>query len=426
MIRKIIFIAVVIFAQGFAQRQKFRNEFEKPDLAQQFFYTEVHSVLRDSANLISFSYRIPYSRLVFIKDDDRYLASFRLALEITDTASNHVTRQIEEEKFYVNDFDETLNKNNYYQNVVSFNIKDGRYKILPFFTDLHTNVQIKLRDLFLDTNQLINGIFYSPIIVSREKTLCHNDSLFTLTNFDDSFPYSDSTNEILIPCSDTSVKKINVVIRNNSDTVYRADIFDHFQSDIQFKACSGNDVVLGESKDHILNNFIISDLPAFSEGEISIFVKADGGKVSKPFIKKVIWFDKPFSLRSPEAAIKLLKYIEPDSVINNLLRAKSDEYKEALYNYWKKYRPSARDTYNPLMKEYYSRIDFAARNFATISGKSGIETDRAKIYIQFGAPQKIERSSNQYGKVVETWIYSKPKREFVFIDNDGTGNFKLK
>lgn len=425
MIKKIVFLALVLFVQCFAQRQKFRDGIEKPDFTDSFFYAEIHSVYRDSTNKIFFVYRIPYSRLVFTKNDGKYLASFRLALEVTDTASNHITRQIVEEKFFVNDFDETLDKNNFYQNTANFKLSGGRYNILPFLTDLNTNVQIKLHPLLIDTHKLINEDFYLPIIVNHTKMKCHSDSVFVLTNYDDGYPFDDSTNEIIIPCSDTSVKKINVVIKNNTDTVYNSTVSDYFASGLSINTCNGQVVILSGSN-HVLNNFVITNLPAFSEGEISIFVKANGNKTYELFSKKVVWFDKPLSLRNPETAIRLLKFIEPDSVISKLLRVNSDDYKKSLYNYWEKYHPSVRDTYNPLMNEYYSRIDYAAKNFVLISGKSGIETDRSKIYIQFGPPQKIERTSNHYGKVVETWIYNKPEREFVFIDDNGTGNFKLK
>ncbi len=122
----------------------------------------------------------------------------------------------------------------------------------------------------------------------------------------------------------------------------------------------------------------------------------------------------------------MLKFIEKDSVISNMLKANSNDYKKELYNYWKKYNINSHGTFNPLMEEYYSRIDYAAKTFAIFSDKSGIETDRGEIYIQFGKPQKIERASTQYGKVVETWIYEKPPRDFIFVDNDGTGNFMLR
>jgi GWxTD domain-containing protein len=76
------------------------------------------------------------------------------------------------------------------------------------------------------------------------------------------------------------------------------------------------------------------------------------------------------------------------------------------------------------MSEYYKRVDYTAKNFSSLSGKKGFETDRGKVYIQFGKPKTIERGSNSEGKVVETWYYNDQKK-FIFIDKQGTGDFPL-
>ncbi len=52
-------------------------------------------------------------------------------------------------------------------------------------------------------------------------------------------------------------------------------------------------------------------------------------------------------------------------------------------------------------------------------------TDRGRVYIRFGKPDKIERTSNEEGNVVETWTYSKQDMKFVFVDKKGTGSFTL-
>ncbi len=55
----------------------------------------------------------------------------------------------------------------------------------------------------------------------------------------------------------------------------------------------------------------------------------------------------------------------------------------------------------------------------------GWKTDRGKIYIKFGDPYNIERSSTELGYIMETWNYNNPNQTFIFIDKQGTGNFVL-
>ena len=77
------------------------------------------------------------------------------------------------------------------------------------------------------------------------------------------------------------------------------------------------------------------------------------------------------------------------------------------------------------MQEFYLRIDYAIRNFKTIAGANGANTDRGKVYIKFGKPVNIDRTSDNHGNIIETWTYNNPQRKFVFVDKKGTGDFSL-
>ena len=140
---------------------------------------------------------------------------------------------------------------------------------------------------------------------------------------------------------------------------------------------------------------------------------------------KVVWFNKPFSLLNPEKAIEFLSYIESDSVISELLDEDESDYPEVLSNYWSKFDPTPETTFNEIMFEYYSRVDYAIREFKSITNNNGAKTDRGMVYIKFGNADKIERTSTSQGQVIEVWTYSKSQRSFSFIDKTGTGNFTL-
>ena len=77
------------------------------------------------------------------------------------------------------------------------------------------------------------------------------------------------------------------------------------------------------------------------------------------------------------------------------------------------------------MYEFYSRVDYAMKEFNSISNNNGAKSDRGVVYIRFGKPDKIDRTSTSQGEVIEIWTYSNPQRKFTFIDKIGTGNFTL-
>jgi GWxTD domain-containing protein len=98
---------------------------------------------------------------------------------------------------------------------------------------------------------------------------------------------------------------------------------------------------------------------------------------------------------------------------------------EFLKQYWKSKDPTPKTSFNELMEVFYERVDYAESNFRNLSGVSGAKTDRGRIYIVNGNPDRIERGVNYDGKITETWYYENPNRIFIFVDKRGDGSFKL-
>jgi GWxTD domain-containing protein len=78
------------------------------------------------------------------------------------------------------------------------------------------------------------------------------------------------------------------------------------------------------------------------------------------------------------------------------------------------------------MKEFYTRADYAMINYSFNGQRNGAFSDRGKIYIQFGKPDKIEREYNSKNENTEIWYYASVKREFIFEDTSGKGNYLLR
>ena len=64
-----------------------------------------------------------------------------------------------------------------------------------------------------------------------------------------------------------------------------------------------------------------------------------------------------------------------------------------------------------LLKEFYKRILYVNQNYTFLS-KEGWETDKGRIYLINGKPNKIESEFSDSGEY-EIWIYSSNKR-YVF------------
>lgn len=120
------------------------------------------------------------------------------------------------------------------------------------------------------------------------------------------------------------------------------------------------------------------------------------------------WRDMPYSLYSPEVAIRNLAFIEERKTVRAMLRGSGEEREARIRAYWAERDPTPGTAFNELMAEYYRRIDHAA--FAFKTGRypipDGLETDRARIYILHGPPDSIDRSVPPSGGVREVWQYA--------------------
>jgi GWxTD domain-containing protein len=391
------------------------------------FFSEVHVIPADSTNIIDYVYKIPYNQLTFIKDDNKYQAALSLAVEVHDTSGQFIYRQINQTNITVSSFEETNSADNYCEDFIVFHLPNDEYNFLPVITDMQSGQEVRLEKKKVMKIRPDSAKILAPIVLNENKIESKGKEYPVLTNFEDAIPFSPMQYELAIPYKDTSVQKIYVRIIDEKDTVYSSYINKSFFSDLSLSKVDGQIVMNAnhgpnDYRIFILNNF--SNL--LSEGRVKIVVAENkDGLDSNTFFKNVIWFEKPFSLLNPEFAITSLKYIESDSLISKLLDADSKEYPEELQKYWHKYDPTPKTKFNELMNEYYNRIDYAMKNFAPLSGDNGADTDRGRIYIKYGMPEKIERSSNDDGKVEELWIYTKENLSFRFVDKNGTGEFPL-
>lgn len=144
---------------------------------------------------------------------------------------------------------------------------------------------------------------------------------------------------------------------------------------------------------------------------------------SEVFHFKYLWLDKPSTLRDFEMALSLFKYIAPDSVYLKLNSGTEAEKKEKFDFFWKDRDPTPETAYNEVEAQYYERVYYANREFATLRNSNGAFTDRGKAFILFGKPGSVQRELRNDG-TYEMWNYPNLKRSLVFKER-GFGEFKL-
>jgi GWxTD domain-containing protein len=121
-----------------------------------------------------------------------------------------------------------------------------------------------------------------------------------------------------------------------------------------------------------------------------------------------------------------LLYVTDGDDWKKLTKASEEEQDSVFQAFWKSRDPSPGSPENELFDEFYKRVDLANRNFG-YSRKDGWRTDRGRVFIIFGPPDRVDRSTpSRYtqGDYV-VWYYDELREKFVFFDEYGFGDFRL-
>ncbi len=184
---------LIFLASGSAQAQK-------PFV---ILFSEVHTIPSDSGNTVYYSYRIPFSNLVFEKKGNSYSANFRILVEVTDSVKKFVARQISEKSLTAKDFDQANSKEIFYEGLIDFHLPSAAYFLNPVFTDINSGREINLEPIFLPMSA--QGNFLDAIIRTANEFSCNDESFHALSNFNNNLPFGESEHEFIIPTPDTSV-----------------------------------------------------------------------------------------------------------------------------------------------------------------------------------------------------------------------------
>jgi GWxTD domain-containing protein len=134
----------------------------------------------------------------------------------------------------------------------------------------------------------------------------------------------------------------------------------------------------------------------------------------------------PTSITNIDKATEELLYIAKGSEMDFIREAATPEEKQRRFlDFWAKYNPHPKDETNELMDEYYARVDYANNHFQGYL--EGWKTDRGMIFIRFGPPHDVERHPfDADNKPYEIWYYYTENREFIFVDETGFGDYRLR
>jgi GWxTD domain-containing protein len=140
---------------------------------------------------------------------------------------------------------------------------------------------------------------------------------------------------------------------------------------------------------------------------------------------RAVWPEMPASLRDVDQAIQALRILIPQDAVDRLDRGSFEARRDSLEAFWRARAGPLPTALNPLMAEYYKRVDVATRDFGTLRQLNGLKTDRGRIYVLYGPPSSTRRTLTPGKPYQEVWTYDRLHKTFIFEDRERNGNYVL-
>ncbi len=417
---KIVFLFLLSFLNTIPAQQRERHL----PLSRLPIFLEKNIIFSDSSSVCYFSYRIPFQELFFTKNDNKYTSEFIFDLEIKN-ANKIIDRKSQKKSVVVNTYEETKAVDSFAQGMLSIENRSKEYVIYPYLSIINNSQSIPLDSISVHNNLILKEKIGRPIVVQNNESQCESGNNFQLVNFMNTIPYSIKDYSILIPVLDSTANELNIKIEQDGKEKVNQRVKDFFHSEYGFKECDNKIVLYSDKK--LLNTkyFVMKDFSYYLEEGNTRFIISHGSTKPVEFDFTVLWNDKPKSLMNPEFAIQVLEVIESKQKIETLFDADKNEYAKNLKKYWDEKTNNKKYAFNELENEFYKRADYSIDNFSTVSYPNGVKSDRGKIYIKLGKPDEVIREYSNSNIVIEIWKYIKLKKEFIFTDKTGLGNYTL-
>ncbi len=366
---------------------------------------------------------VPYQAVTFIRSSDLYYAGYDLFITVRDSSrkfSKEITksRKITTDNYFAvqggtTDFD-------YSQ--TTLNLAPGKYEVSVTVTDQNSK-QTYSKSRTLTVIEFAKYQFSTSSILLLS-SIEENNGKYKIT------PHLSDNVSAIKNNFYAFFELYNKTISDSVDVVY--EILKP-NEELVFKSTKIKLPIKPEVTRHYLRiqlpekmkqgNYILRVIPLKPSNRIE-YTKDDYLAIAERSIKyKSNFIGNVFS--DLNLAIRQLRYVADYDEIEKMIAAPDDETRATLFDeFWKKLDPTPSTDRNEAFEEYYARINYANKNFR--SATEGWMTDKGHVFIVYGNPTNVETSSrNNYGNIFERWTYSFQSKEFVFVDKNGFGDFKL-
>ncbi len=380
--------------------------------------------------------RVPYSSLRFITTNEGFEARYGVTIEVHELkgdsdAGNLVQTRLWEQTVTATEFAQTRTDKLYDRTIQSLELTPGEY-LVQFQIDDQNSTETFVDEMPVHVRDLSGSTAISDLILIEAYDPSANSITPAVSNQigsdQQSFRlfyeiYSDDLQEV-------RVHREVVRVRKSSGPPSVKSLLGFGRSDDIENAEVSYEEIAPRTLKRGRNQFVIEiPLDDFKVGEYVARVSVANtigtllGRAEKPLVLQ--WTGLADHVRDLDDAIAQLSYIAKKKDISYIKEGRTEQERlERFREFWKRRDPTPGSDRNERMEEYYYRVSYANRKYGNFT--DGWKTDRGQIMVLFGEPDFVERHPYNFNvKPYEVWFYYRIGRRFIFIDDNGLGDYEL-
>ncbi|MHB8579774.1 MAG: GWxTD domain-containing protein [Ignavibacteriaceae bacterium] len=355
---------------------------------------------------------VPYPTFQFVKNDSGFTCSYSVSVSVFNKDKNKLIEEKKwTDKLFVNEFNQTISKNNYNLNLKSFYLTPGKYFIRTAVDDKESKSEYPLEIFFNVRDMLAAPVSISDIMLLEKRTGEIDKRI--IPNVSGNVASLKNGLPIFYEVYSVSAQKLTISYEILDKK--RKIIFQENQN--QF-VDSGKTQIFYTLKDS-----------SFSLGlyDLRVIIKNSEGKklvsIERPFFSR--WVGLPTNMVDLDNAIEQLIYIASSSQIDYIKEGKTKEEKLNRFKaYWNSEYSEPNIEDNPIFNEYYRRVAYSNNNFSQFY--DGWKSDRGMVFILLGPPDNVDRHPFDIdAKPYVIWQYYNLNLSLIFVDHTGFGDYRL-
>jgi len=364
-------------------------------------------------------YKIFTRALSFIKQKDKFKASYEVQVVMSNKINKQVTGTSMEEDYLVNTYEETRSPSDFLINQMVLSLYSGRYKLRVKLIDHNSGAVFELEKDFKIPSRTQKKILFSDIQFIR-----HLSDSTEITRFN-------KKGKTVIPSVSRSYGDFDPAL------LFYYEIYgglpepkpyllsyeiEHLAQAFFYQETTT--VMLGSEAFSTFDSISLGDFPSgFYSLKVALLEKGKvKAKIEKSF--QIDWSYLNLMKNDYLKAIEQLRYVASSDEMKELKDAPEEERLQRWLEFWKSKDPTPNTPENELKDEYYRRLKYVNQNFA-LPTREGWETDMGRVYMVYGHPDEVEKHPfDREVRAFQRWHYYDEHRVFLFVDR-GDGEYDL-